>query len=104
MHNIATLEEVMKSAHFESSYIAALAKSTAMHTATALKILLWLQKSMTNDSDRKDDLRSLERIAEYCDFDLNVGKQSGNAASAGGPKRVAFVIDYSGNIVAILPS
>jgi len=95
LHNIATLEEVMKSAHFESSYIAALAKPTAMHTATALKILLWLQKAM-NDSDRMDDLRSLERIAEYCDFDLNVGKQSGNAASAGGPKRVAFVIDYSG--------
>mmetsp|Transcript_20198 Transcript_20198/g.28960 ORF Transcript_20198/g.28960 Transcript_20198/m.28960 type:complete len:1519 (+) Transcript_20198:482-5038(+) len=100
LHNIATLEEVKKSPHFESAYIEALSKSTTMHTATVLKILLLLQKVMKNDPQRKDDLRSLERIAEYCDFDLSgtVGKQSGNSTSVGGPKRVAFVIDYSGSM------
>jgi len=84
LHNIATLEEVKDSANFESAYIVALSKSTTMHTATVLKILQSLRKLMKNDSLRNDDLRSLERIADYCDFDL-----SGNGAKRNN-KQVAF--------------
>lgn len=71
-----------------------------MHTATATKILFAL-KELFATANRKEDVKLLEWIANYCEFDLTLKEAGrgggGGRAGAGGPKRVAFVIDYSGS-------
>ena len=65
-----------------------------MHTATVTKILLAL-KELFDSASRKEDATSLEKVSLMNEFDLHAG-HGRNGGSRGGPKRVAFVIDYSG--------
>ena len=65
-----------------------------MHTATVTKILLAL-KELFDSASRKEDAMLLEKVSLMNEFDLHAGRGR-NGGSRGGPKRVAFVIDYSG--------
>ena len=65
-----------------------------MHTATVTKILLAL-KELFDSASRKEDAMLLQKVSLMNEFDLHAGRRR-NGGSRGGPKRVAFVIDYSG--------
>ena len=75
-------------------YLNALCRTSNMHTATVTKILLAL-KELFDSASRKEDAMLLQKVSLMNEFDLHAGR-GGNGGSRGGPKRVAFVIDYSG--------
>ena len=75
-------------------YLNALCRTSNMHTATVTKILLAL-KELFDSASRKEDAMLLQKVSLMNEFDLYAGRGR-NGGSRGGPKRVAFVIDYSG--------
>ena len=66
-----------------------------MHTATTTKILHAL-KDLFVTANRRDDAMMLQLIAAECEFDLSLRDEAAKSRHAG-VKRVAFVLDYSGN-------
>jgi len=76
-------------------YLNALCRTSNMHTATVTKILLAL-KELFDSASRKEDATSLEKVSLMNEFDLYTKEKGGSGGGRGGPKRVAFVIDYSG--------
>ena len=93
---MAVLEEAKKASEkAEESLLVALCKTRFMHTATATKILLSLQKRML-DANRKTDSALLSAIAKRRNFDIEAVTGTRNSATA---KRVSFVIDYSGILI-----
>jgi len=75
-------------------FLNALCRTSNMHTATVTKILLGL-KELFDSASRKEDAVLLEKVSVMHEFDLYT-KEKGGGRGRGGPKRVAFVIDYSG--------
>lgn len=66
-----------------------------MHTATVTKTLLAL-KELLDSANRRQDAALLDKVAVMNEFDLYAKENGAAGSGAGGPKRVAFVIDYSG--------
>ena len=87
----------------EVYYLNALCRTANMHEATAKNTLLAL-KELFDGTNRREDAKLLGKIATLNDFDwyTNVTVpggprfHGGSGSGSGGPKRVAFVIDYSG--------
>ena len=75
----------------------ALCRTSNMHTATATKTLLAL-KELFDSANRRQDAALLDKVAVMNEFELYAKEKGGGA---GGPKRVAFVIDYSGMIASL---
>lgn len=96
LFNLSTLFLAKKSENIEAHYLNALCRPRAMHTATVTKILIAL-KELFHRERRRDDMRMLERIAKLHNFELN-NNSSPRRPAVDGPKRVAFVIDYSGTL------
>ena len=79
----------------ESHYLNALCRPRAMHTATATKIMMAMKEHFHSER-RQADIETLDGIAKLHNFELNVSSSARRRAAVDGPKRVAFVIDYSG--------
>ena len=95
LFNWAILQKSKESIHLESDYLNALCRTRTMHTATTTKILHAL-KDFFVTANRKDDAKMLQLIAAQCEFDLSLRDGAINGGRVG-TKRVAFVLDYSGN-------
>ena len=74
----------------ETHYLRALCSTTTMHTATVTMIFTALKELLISEN-RRDDATVLDSIAAQHNFTLD-----NQRARKAGPKRVAFVIDYSG--------
>ena len=80
-----------KEGNMEAHYMRALCSTKTMHTATVTLIFLALRDHFTKEN-RRDDAAALDNFAAQYNFTLDTNPRSRGIR----PKRVAFVIDYSG--------
>jgi len=84
------LLKTKKEGSMETHYLRALCSTTTMHTATVTMIFASLKELLFSEN-RREDAAVLDSIAAQHNFTLDNLR-----ARKAGPKRVAFVIDYSG--------
>ena len=87
---MCALLKAKKESRMETHYLRALCSTTTMHTATVTMIFTALKEQLVSEN-RKEDAAVLDSIATQHNFTLDTLR-----ARKAGPKRVAFVIDYSG--------
>lgn len=84
---MCALLKAKKEGSMETHYLRALCSTTTMHTATVTMIFASLKELLFSEN-RREDAAVLDSIAAQHNFTLD------NLRAR--PKRVAFVIDYSG--------
>lgn len=96
-YNYACLDQAQgKDAEAEALFIRSLSKSRNMHVATVTKLLASL-RSLYASQGLDGRVQILNSLAEKHDFNIDAAA-AGGRGGAGGPKRVAFLVDYSGSM------